>query len=68
VDASRRDLLKHGAHVLGVVCHERPTHVVGQKLRVANGGHTLTPHRVTLIPNREQGNGGIVKDRQVVLT
>jgi hypothetical protein len=28
VSAHRCDLLKQGAHVLGVACHERPTHMV----------------------------------------
>jgi hypothetical protein len=54
--------------VLGVACCERPTCVVGKKLRVANGGHALTPHRVALIPNREQGDGGVTEDWQVVFT
>jgi hypothetical protein len=68
VRACRHDLLKQGAHVLGVACHERPTRVVGWKLGVANGGHTLTPHRVALVPNGEQGDGGAAEDQQVVLT
>jgi hypothetical protein len=54
--------------VQGVVCRERPTHMVGRKLGVANGGHTLTPHRVALILNREQGDDGVTEDRQVVVT
>jgi hypothetical protein len=68
VSARRCDLLKQGAHVLGVTCRERLTCMVGRKLKVANGGHTLTPHRVALVPNGEQGNGGIAEDRQVTLT
>jgi hypothetical protein len=32
VSARCCDLLKHGAHVLGIACHERPTRMVGQKL------------------------------------
>jgi hypothetical protein len=68
VSARRCDLLKKGAHVLGVACCKRPTHMVGRKLRVTNGGHALTPHRVALILNREQGDGGVTEDRQVVLT
>jgi hypothetical protein len=28
----------------------------------------LTPHRVALVPNGEQGNDGVAEDRQVVLT
>jgi hypothetical protein len=42
--------------------------MVGRKLGVTNGGHTLTPHRVVLILNGVQGDGGITKDRQVALT
>jgi hypothetical protein len=68
VGASHRGLIKHRAHVLGVVCRERPTRVVGQKLGVTNGGHVLTPHRVALVLNGEQHDGDVVKDRQVVLT
>jgi hypothetical protein len=41
---------------------------MGQKLRVTNGGYALTPHRVTLIPNGEQSDGGVTEDRQVALT
>jgi hypothetical protein len=37
--------------------------MVGQKLGVADGGHTLTPHRVALILNEEQGNGGVAENR-----
>jgi hypothetical protein len=62
------DLLKQGAHVLGVACGERPTRMVGRKLEVVDGGHVLTPHRVALIPNGEQGNGGVTEDWQVALT
>jgi hypothetical protein len=68
VSARCRDLLKPGAHVLGVACGKRPTRMVGQKLGVTDGGHALTPHHVALIPNREQGNGGVTKNWQVVLT
>jgi hypothetical protein len=39
--------------------------MVGQKLGVANGGHTLTPHRIALVSNEEQGDGSIAEDRQV---
>jgi hypothetical protein len=42
--------------------------MVGQKLGVADGGHALTPHRVALIPNGEQGNGGVAENWQVALT
>jgi hypothetical protein len=41
--------------------------MVGRKLGDANGGHTLTPHRVALVPNGGQGNGGVIEDRQVAL-
>jgi hypothetical protein len=41
--------------------------MVGQKLRVANGGYALTPHRVALFPNGEQGDGAVTEDRQVAL-
>jgi hypothetical protein len=63
-----RNLLKQGAHVLGIACSKRPTRMVGRKLGVADGGHALTPHRVALAPNGEQGNGGVVENRQVALT
>jgi hypothetical protein len=66
VSARRCDPLKQGAHVLGV--DERPTCLVGQKLGVTNSGHALTPHHITLIPYKEQGDGGVIEDRQVVLT
>jgi hypothetical protein len=65
VSIYRRDLLKQGAHVLGVACRERPTHVVGQKLGVANDSHALTPHQVALIPNGVQGDGGVIENWQV---
>jgi hypothetical protein len=42
--------------------------LVGRKLGVANGGYALNPHRVALIPNGEQGDGGVTEDRQVALT
>jgi hypothetical protein len=67
VSARRCDLLKQGAHVLGIACGKRPTRMVGRKLGVADGYHALTPHRVALIPNREQGKGGVAKNRQVAL-
>jgi hypothetical protein len=51
--------------VLGVACGKRPTHMVGQKLGVTDGGHTLTPHRVALVLNGEQGNGGVSENQQV---
>jgi hypothetical protein len=41
--------------------------VIGFESTVANGGHALTPHRVALIPNGEQGDGGVTEDRQVAL-
>jgi hypothetical protein len=68
VSAHRCDHLKQGAQVLGVVGRERPTRVVGWKLRVTNGGHTLTAHHIALVLNREQGDGGVIEDRQVALT
>jgi hypothetical protein len=68
VSAHRCDLLKQGAHVLGVACGKRPTRMVGQKLGVTDGSHVLTPHRVALIPNVEQGNGGVAENWQVALT
>jgi hypothetical protein len=67
VSAHRCDFLKQGAHVLGVAGHERPTRMVGRKLGVTDGGHVLTPHRVTLIPNGQQGDGGVTEDQQVTL-
>jgi hypothetical protein len=63
VSAHRCDLLKQGAHMLRVACREHPTRMVGRKLGVTNGGHALTPHRVALIPNGEQGDGGVTEDR-----
>jgi hypothetical protein len=42
--------------------------MVGQKLRVADGGHTLTPHSVAFVTNGEQGDSGVIEDWQVVLT
>jgi hypothetical protein len=48
--------------MLGVTCGKRPTRMVGRKLRVANGGHALTPHRVSLVLNGKQGNGGITEN------
>jgi hypothetical protein len=41
---------------------------VGQKLGVTDGGHALTPHRIALILNGEQGKGGVAENRQVALT
>jgi hypothetical protein len=53
VGASRRDLLKHGAHVLGVACRECPTRMVDRKLGVANSGYALTQHRDAMaVPSR----------------
>jgi hypothetical protein len=48
--------------VLGVAHREHSTRVMGRKLRVANGGHTLTPHRVALVLNGEQGDSGVTED------
>jgi hypothetical protein len=54
--------------VLGVVGRECPTRMVGRKLGVANSVHVLTPHRISLISNGEQGEGNALEDRQVALT
>jgi hypothetical protein len=67
VSARCCDLLKQGAHVLGVACGKRPTCMVGRKLGVADGSHALSPHRVALVPNEEQGNGGVTENWQVAL-
>jgi hypothetical protein len=67
VSARRCDLLKEGAHVLGVACHERPTSMVGWNLGVTDGSHTLTPHRIVLVPNGKQCDGSVTEDRQVEL-
>jgi hypothetical protein len=67
VRACHCDLLKQRAHVLGVLCGKRSTRMVGRKLGVVDGGHTLTPHRITLVLNGEQGNGGVTENRQVAL-
>jgi zinc transporter ZupT len=53
--------------MLGVACHKCPTRVVSRTLGVANGSQALTPHRVALVPNGEQGNGGAVEAQQVAL-
>jgi hypothetical protein len=68
VSARRSDILKQGAHVLGVASRKHPTRMVGRKLRVTNSGYALTPHSVALISNGEQGDGGVTEDWQVVLT
>jgi hypothetical protein len=68
VSTRHYELLKQGAHVLGVSCRERLTRIVGRKLGVTDGGHTPTPHRVALILNGKQGNGGVTEDRQVMHT
>jgi hypothetical protein len=68
VSARRCDLLKQGAHVLVVACNKRPTRMVGRRLAVADGGHALTPHRVALVLNGEQGKGGVTENRQVAPT
>jgi hypothetical protein len=67
VSAHHCDLLKQGAHELGVACGERPTRMVGWKLGVTDGGHALTPHHVALVPNGKQGKGGVAKNWQVAL-
>jgi hypothetical protein len=68
VGADGCDLLKQGAHVLGIARRERPPHVVGQKRGVGSGGQALTPHQVALVPDREQGNNGASEVQQVALT
>jgi hypothetical protein len=68
VSACRCDLLKRGAHVLCIACGKHPTRMVGRELGVTDGGHALTPHRVALVSNGEQGNGDVPKNRQVALT
>jgi hypothetical protein len=68
VSARCHDLMKQGAHVLGIACGKHPTRMVGQKLGVADGGHALTPHRVALVLNGDQGNGDVTENRQVALT
>jgi hypothetical protein len=54
--------------VLGVACSKCPTRMVGRKLKVADGGHALTPHHVALVLNGKQGNGGVTENWQVALT
>jgi hypothetical protein len=54
--------------VLGIACRERPPRVVCRTLGVAHSGQALTPRRVALVMNREQGNGGAGKAQQVALT
>jgi hypothetical protein len=48
--------------MLGIAGRECPTDMVGRKLGVTDGGHVLTPHHITLIPNGEQGNGGVIEN------
>jgi hypothetical protein len=64
----RYDLLKQGAHKLGIACCERPTHVVSLTLEVVKQGKALTPKCVALVPEGKQGNNGAIEARQVVLT
>jgi hypothetical protein len=54
--------------VLGIACRERPPCVVRRTLGVTHSGQALAPRHVALILNREQGDGGASKARQVVLT
>jgi hypothetical protein len=68
VGTSRCNLLEHRAHVLGIAYRKRPPHVVGQTLKVAHSGQALTPRRVALILDGEQGNGGASEVRQLVIT
>jgi hypothetical protein len=42
--------------------------MAGRKLGVAYGGKALTPHRIALVPNGEQGNGGVAENWQVAVT
>jgi hypothetical protein len=53
---------------MDVVCRERPPRVVCRTFRVANGGQALTPRCVTVVLDKEQGNGGADEARQVALT
>jgi hypothetical protein len=55
-------------HVLGIACREHSPRVVHQMLAVTHSGQALAPRHVALILNREQGNGGAGKTRQVALT
>jgi hypothetical protein len=58
VGASHRGHLKNGAHMLGIACHKCPPRALSRTLGVAHDGQALTPHRVALILDGEQGNGG----------
>jgi hypothetical protein len=53
--------------VLGVVSRERPPRVVSRTLGVTNCGQALTPRRVALVQDREQGNDSADEARQVAL-
>jgi hypothetical protein len=53
---------------MGVACRERPPHMIHLMLRVTHSGQALAPCRVALVLDKEQGNGGASKARQVVLT
>jgi hypothetical protein len=68
VGTSHRDLLKHGAHLLGIVCRECPPCMVSRTLKVANGGQALTPRCIALVLDGEQGNNGADEAQQVALT
>jgi hypothetical protein len=54
IGASHCDLLKQGAHVLGVACRESPTRVVSLMLEVADGGQALTPNCVALVSDESK--------------
>jgi hypothetical protein len=61
VDTNFHELLKHGAHVLSVACHEGPPRMVGQKCGVTDGGQACTPHRV--VPSQMGNNATAVSSR-----
>jgi hypothetical protein len=52
--------------MLGVASREHPPRMVGWKCGVGSGGQVLTPFRVTLVLNGEQGNNSADEARQIV--
>jgi hypothetical protein len=62
------DLLKQGAHVLGLAHRECPPRVVGRKCGVSSNGRALSPLSVAHVPDGEQANGSASEVRQVALT